>query len=74
RIHVQGTSLALSRVEGAPHKFTPMPGVHLSFQMMPKTHGTTELFVRQEKEKTDMTTCKRVVLTTVVLVQGILNW
>jgi hypothetical protein len=28
RIHIQGTSLALSRVEGAPHKFTPMPGVH----------------------------------------------
>jgi hypothetical protein len=30
RIHVQGTSLALSWVEGAPHKFTPMPGVHKS--------------------------------------------
>jgi hypothetical protein len=29
RTGIQGTSLALSRVEGVSHKFTPMPGVHL---------------------------------------------
>jgi hypothetical protein len=32
RVHVEGTSLVLKRVKGAPHKFTPMPGVHILLQ------------------------------------------
>jgi len=32
RTGIQGTSLALSRVEGAPHKCTPIPGVHQSLK------------------------------------------